>query len=289
MIITRDREKVFYDFTPDIGPRVSVSSGDRLTVETLDAAGGMFLDGWVYVRPNPATGPIYVDGALPGDTLEVQIHGIKLVGRGYIHIPNHKESTKFTRSGHEFVKVDAMPDGSLHVLNNDKILPAYPMLGVIGVADAGGGSGSDAGDYGGNMDNSLIKPGAKVYLPVSVKGALLGVGDAHGAMGDGEVFDQGVEMCADVDLTVTVRKDMKINRPLVISDALIATAATADTMEKASELAISDMRDILETYCNLPHTDAGLAIGLYGNLRVCQLVNHTMRMEISRDVLKNFY
>jgi len=295
MRITRDSEKVYYDFLSGIEPRISISSGDRLTVETFDAAGGMFLEGWVYVRPNPATGPIYINGAMPGDTLEVEIHDIKLVGTGYMHIPHAKDgiSTKFTRNGHEFIKAEATLGGKLRVLNNDgKILPANPMIGVIGVAaspDSGNYPSTGAGDYGGNMDNSAIKAGVKVYLPVFVEGALLGIGDIHGAMGDGEIFDQGMEMCADVDITVSVRKDMKINRPLVISDDIISTTATAATIEEASALAVSDMRYILQTYYNLSHVDAGLMIGFYGDLRVCTLVgNKTMRMEIKKIILSEF-
>jgi amidase len=107
-------------------------------------------------------------------------------------------------------------------------------------------------------------------------------------MGDGEIFDQGMEMCADVDITVRVRKDIKINRPLVISDALISTTATAATIEEASSLAVSDMRYILETQYNLSHADAGLIIGFYGDLRVCQLINKTMRFEMQWDILKEF-
>jgi len=296
MRITRDSEKNFYQFLPSVKPRVSISSGDRLTVEIFDAAGGMYLEGWVYVRPNPATGPIYVNDAMPGDTLEVEIHDIKLIGTGYMHIPHAKDGieTKFTKNGHEKIKAEAAPDGNLRVLNNDgKILPANPMIGVIGVAVAPDSDGeyysTGAGDYGGNMDNSLIKPGAKVYLPVFVEGALLGIGDIHGAMGDGEIFAQGMEMCADVDITVSVRKDMKISRPLVISENIISTTATADTIENASALAVSDMRYILETYYNLSHVDAGLIIGFYGDLRVCTLVeNKTMRLEIKKDILKEF-
>jgi len=292
MRIIRDSEKVYYDFLPGVEPRVSVSSGDRLTVETFDAAGGMFMDGWKYVRPNPVTGPIYVDGAAPGNTLEVEIHDIKLIGTGYMHIPNFGEPTNYTRNGHEFVKAEATPDGGLRVLNNDgRIFPANPMIGVIGVAsppDAGARPSTDAGDHGGNMDNSLIRAGVKVFLPVFAGGALLGIGDVHGAMGDGEIFDQGMEMCADVDITVRVRKDMKINRPLIISDDLISTTATAATVEEAGALAVTDMRYILETYYGFSHADAGLVIGFYGDLRVCQLGNKTMRMEVKKCFLNTF-
>ena len=293
MRIARDREKVYYDFFPAIKPRVSISSGDRLTVETFDAAGGMYLEGWKYVRPNPVTGPIYVNGVIPGDTLEVEIHSVKLVGTGYMHIPNEKEgiSTKFTINGHEKIKAEATPEGNLRVLNNDgKIFPAHTMIGVIGVA-AGFGEcpSTGAGDHGGNMDNSLVKSGAKVYLPVFAEGALLGIGDVHGAMGDGEIFDQGMEMCADIDITVKLRKDMKITRPFVASDEIISTTATAASLEKAGALAVSDMRYMLETYYNLSHVDAGLVIGFYGNLRVCELVNKTMRLEINKNILEKFF
>jgi len=294
MKIARDNKKVYYDLIPEIEPLVSISSGDRLTVETFDAAGGMYLDGWKYVHPNPMTGPLYVNGAMPGDTLEVEIHDINLVGTGYMHIPNTKEgiSSEFTRNGHEKIKAEATPDGNLRVLNNNgKIFPANPMIGVIGVAsapDSGECPSTGAGDYGGNMDNKLIAPGVKVYLPVFVEGASLGIGDIHGAMGDGEIFDQGMEMCADVDITVRVRKDMKISRPLVISDDIISTTATALTIEEASELAVSDMRDILETYYGLSHVDAGLVIGFYGDLRLCQIVNKTVRFEINMDILELF-
>jgi amidase len=292
MRIPRNKNKVYYSFSPTIEPLITIMPGDRMVVETFDAAGGMFMDGFVYVRPNPATGPIYVNGAAAGDTLEVEIHDIKLIGAGYMHIPHAKSgiSTKFTRNGHEFVKAEAAPDGNLRIINNEGlILPSNPMIGVIGVAVSDDADGeyftTGAGDYGGNMDNSLIKAGVKIYLPVFAEGALLGVGDVHGAMGDGEIYDQGMEMCADVDITVNIKKDMKINRPLVISDDIISTTATAATIEEASELAVLDMRGILEAYYGLSHVDAGLIVGFYGHLRVCQIINKTMRVEVKKEII----
>ena len=97
-----------------------------------------------------------------------------------------------------------------------------------------------------------------------------------------------MEMCADVDIAVRVRKDMKITRPFVISGEIISTTATADSLEKAAALAVSDMRCMLEAYYNLSHVDAGLLIGFYGDLRVCELVNKTMRLEIKKDILDKF-
>jgi len=295
MRITKDRSKLYYDFVPGITePRISISSGDRIIVETFDAAGGMFLDEWVYVRPNPITGPIYVKDAMPGDTLEIEIHDIKLVGKGYMHIINHKEPTKFTKNGHEFILSEVTCDNSIRIKNNnDNVFPTSPMIGVIGVSvphnQDGVFYGLDVGDYGGNMDNSAIKAGVKVYLPVYVEGALLGIGDVHGAMGDGEIFDQGMEFCADVDITVKVRSNVKINKPFVISDDIISTTASAKTIEEACSHVAMDMRNVLEILCGLSHVDAGLALGLYGDIRVCQIMNKTVRMEIKRDILRNFF
>ena len=298
MRVTRD--KIYNQFVLGIEPCISVSSGDRLTVETLDALFGRSVDsrdgklarGYVHTHANPATGPIYVNGAMPGDTLEIEIHDIKLVGKGFLNIPNSGTPTNNTYNGYEYVEVEALSDGeNLRVLYNNKLFPARPMIGVIGTAAAvtayGGHFSVEAGDHGGNMDNNAITAGVKVYLPVFVEGALLGIGDIHGVMGDGEVFGQGVEICADVDITVKIKKDMKINRPLVISEEIISTVAAANTMETAGDLAISDMRYMLETYFNLSPVDAALAIAFSGDLRVCQIVNQqkTMRMEIRKDML----
>jgi amidase len=299
MRITRD--KTYNQFVLGVEPCAKISSGDRLTVETLDALFGKSVEardgkiasGYIFAHANPATGPIYVNGAMPGDTLEVEIHDIKLVGSGFLNIPNSGTPNDNTYNGKDYVEVEVLPDGNLRVLYNNKIFPARPMIGVIGTAASSEsfsgyfGFSVETGDHGGNMDNNAIIAGVKVYLPVFVEGALLGIGDIHGVMGDGEVFGQGVEICADVDITVTVKKDMKINRPLVISDESVSTAASADTMEKATELAISDMRFILETHDGLTPVDAALAIAFYGNLRVCQIVNpqKSMRMEVRKDMI----
>jgi amidase len=301
MRITRD--KIFNQFMRGAEPCAIVSSGDRLILETLDALFGRSIDerggklgkGYVISHANPATGPIYVKEAMPGDTLEIEIHDIKPVGRGFLNVPNSGEPGANTYNGRDYIEVEALPGGDLRVLYNDKIIPARPMIGVIGVAAGsenfdGLGFTVEAGDHGGNMDNNAVTAGTTVYLPVFAEGALFGVGDIHAVMGDGEVFGQGVEICADVDITLKVNKTMKINRPLVMSKEIISTAASAETMEKASDLAISDMRRVLESYHGLKSTEAALAIALYGDLRVCQIVNpqKTMRMEIKKEVLDLF-
>jgi len=97
-----------------------------------------------------------------------------------------------------------------------------------------------------------------------------------------------MEMCADVDVTIKVRKDIKIKRPFVVSDELIATTATTASLEESCALAVADMRDILETYYHLTHEDAGLLVGFYGDLKFCQVVNKTVRFEIKKIYLDQF-
>jgi len=287
---------------PGIEACARVSSGTRLTVETNDALCGYghkafferdrYPQGFIGPKANPATGPIYIEDALPGDALEVEIHDITLTGAGFLNIPNRGEPTANTKNGRDHVIVTALPSGELSVSYNNKIFPAKPMIGVIGTATTGGRQwwGTETGDHGGNMDNNAVAPGAKVYLPVFVEGALLGMGDVHAVMGDGEVFGQGVEISALIDITVAVRKDIKINRPLIVGEHAVSCAASADTMEQASELCTGDMLDVLEHIYALPPLDAALAIAFYGNLRVCQKVNaqKTMRMEMDMDKIELF-
>ena len=109
MRITRD--KIYNQFVQGVEPCAKISSGDRLTVETLDALFGKSIDvrdgkltgNYIFTHANPATGPIYVNGAEPGDTLEVEIHDIKLVGTGFLNIPNSGTPTANTYNGKDYV------------------------------------------------------------------------------------------------------------------------------------------------------------------------------------------
>ena len=301
MRITRDN--IYNQFVPGIEPRACCPSGERVTFETLDALFGMgreiffqagkYPAGFSHVRANPGTGPLWVEGALPGDVLEVLIHDIRCEGKGFFILPNSGPAGPGTIGGREFVEFEALESGELLEVRSGRRFPASPMIGVIGTASIGERPWftTECGDHGGNMDNNAICAGACVYLPVFTEGGLLGIGDVHAAMGDGEVFGQGVEICAEVDVTVTVRKDMNIKRPFVLTDNAVSAAAAALTMEEASRLCVEDMRVILENHYGLTSLDAAMAIALFGDLKVCQIVNaqKSMRMELPLKKLSRFF
>jgi len=286
------RNQVYNQFKPGISPAVTVKSGERLLIETQDALFGRSKDvcaglldrGYVAAHANPITGPIAVEGAEPGDALAVEINGIKLENAGFLSVPN--------RGGYEYVEIKVDPEGMLLLPSIGKRFPSMPMIGVIGTANPsdGGFFGTDCGDHGGNMDNNAICAGAAVYLPVFCDGGMLGFGDVHAAMCDGELFGQGVEIEAELDVTITLHKSMKLKRPLIASRECIFTAAQAEHLQLAGETAADDMRYILEYYYGLVPINAALAVALYGHMRVCQVCNQlkTMRVELSRDIISLF-
>ena len=300
MRITKD--SIYNQFVPDIEPGAFCQSGQQVTFETVDALFGMSREiffcadkyplSFTHVRANPITGPLYVEGAKPGNVLEVKIYGIKCIGKGYFVVPNRGTPNSCTVNGQEYVEFEMLESGEMLEISTGRRFPASPMIGVIGTASKDGRPwfATETGNHGGNMDNNIVRPGATIFLPVFVEGGLLGIGDVHSAMGDGEVFGQGVEICAEADVMVTVRKDITINRPFIMTDTVISSVASADNMEEASRLCVEDMRYILEAHYNMTPSDAAMAIALYGDLKVCQIVNSqkTMRLELEFNSLALF-
>jgi amidase len=170
-------------------------------------------------------------------------------------------------------------------------VPVRPMIGVIGVAPAGAPvpCGSP-GSHGGNMDTRLIGEGATLYLPVFAPGALLAAGDLHAAMGDGEICGTGVEVAGSVRLRVDLRRDLELANPVVETSEVVATIASAVTLDEAAELATSDMADLLMRRLGLSAQDATTLMSAAGQLQVSQVVDplKTARYAMSKETLAPF-
>jgi acetamidase/formamidase len=215
------RSQVHFGWNRDHQPLLTVAPGAEVTLETQDASGGQFtpqstatdvgqLD---FERVNPVTGPIFVEGAHPGDVLEVELLEIQPGSWGWTaEIPGFGLLT------------DQFPDPWLHVwelggeraaFSDSVSVPLQPFCGVIGVAPAEAGLHSVVPPrrVGGNMDIKQMGTGTVLYLPVEVEGALLGVGDTHAAQGDGEVCGTAIEAAMTVSLRVSVRRDLAIDTP----------------------------------------------------------------------------
>jgi acetamidase/formamidase len=231
-----------------------IKDGDTLETTTVDARGWDLHGTSAATRGNPMTGPIYVEGAEPGDTLEVVFESI-LPNRDWgwgrnVLAPNVVDpETTQTMSEAEIVHwfVDVAegwaalkePSSALSKLR----LSLRPFLGCFGVAPDKGQAISTAtsGSYGGNMDYRGFIAGVKVYFPVFVKGALLHLGDGHALQGDGEIAGTGIEISMDVSLTVRVHKQRTIGWPRGETATHLFCVGNARPLDQALQHATTEM------------------------------------------------
>jgi acetamidase/formamidase len=240
-------------------PVMRVAPGDTIMTSTVDAAGCDARGERVAASPNPQTGPFFIEGAEPGDTLVVRIERI---------VPNR--DTGFTSGmlapnvvDPEFVRelpdvprfewlIDhgqgtagpAIPIPGIEGLR----LPLMPMLGCFGVAPRGGQAISTAtsAEHGGNMDYRGFREGATVYFPVFEPGALFHLGDGHATQGDGEIVGTGIEISMDVTFTVDLRKGQRIRWPRGEDETSIFTVGNARPLDQALQHATTEMVRWLE-------------------------------------------
>jgi acetamidase/formamidase len=233
---------LYYEFSRHHSPRLRIDPGETIIVETEDAFSGQIRtdadrrDRTKIPYGNPLTGPIWVEGAEPGDALVVRIHDIRPT------IGQCATRTGEARMLSEWLGVDCphgvhvcpIKDGEIHWSENVRV-PYAPMLGCLGVAPEMTVPGTyPAGLHGGNMDIIEVSPPNAVYLPVYVPGALLYVGDAHAAMGHGELSASGLEMPAESTLTIELVKSKRIPGPRIETPTHIATVATGCPMERSA-------------------------------------------------------
>ena len=276
---------------PQHEPIQQIESGQTVVVETMDCFSNTISSedqlfssiGWDCV--NPATGPIAVAGAEPGDTLKVEVLDIVTANVGTM--TTHPDYGALPGSITERTRRIEIEAGE--VVFNDKLrFPVNPMIGVIGTAPADEEvpTGSPK-DHGGNMDTKKIAKGAVLYLPVNVPGANLAVGDVHAAMGDGEVSVSGVEIPAEVTLKISVVKHRPYPLPFLLTADEAITIASRESLGDAVAEATRMMRDFLVEVTELDATDALMLLSLRGDLAISQIVDplQTARMELPRELL----
>lgn len=272
-------------------PSAFCKSGDTVVFETLDCYDSSVTRQGERLKikrmHNPATGPLFIEGAEAGDALKVEILKIDTREWGAM-------GTSFEEFGFKNVKGS---DHSMHVYDiNDGVvkaggfdIPVNKMIGVIGVAPAGEGVLTvTPGSHGGNMDCRRIREGSTIYFPVATKGALLAMGDLHALMGDGEVFGYGLEVSGEVTVRVSVVKDMKLDQPLLLDGDEAMCVASGETMQEATEKALESMYYLLRQ-CGQDEGEAGILMSMLCNVALCQMVNplFTVRTEMPAHMLKN--
>jgi len=273
--------KNIYNFSKENVPAIKISTGDTVEIETIDTLGNQIqspedrFDKMDWNKVNPATGPVYVDGAEPGDVLKVTIQEIN-VGKQGVMMTGKDCGVLGDLFDSLYFKLIPIVDGK--ALFNSKIsLPLNPMIGVIGVAPEGDAQGCGVpGSHGGNMDNLMVAAGATLYLPVFVKGAFFALGDLHAVMGDGEIGISGVEIAGSVKVTIDVRKDIKLKNPVLENKDYFTTIASANTLDDAVKQAISDMAAILKEKLSLPLSDIVMLMSAACHAQICQVVDPLM-------------
>lgn len=233
---------LYYEFSRHNPVRLRVQPGESIVVESEDAFSGQIRtnddrrDKTKRPYGNPQTGPIWVEGAKPGDTLAVKIEEIKpLIGQCATRTSDPRQLSEWlgTECPHG-THVCPIRDGLIYW--SDKLtIPYRPMLGCIGTApDMGVPSTMPAGSHGGNMDIIETCPGNTVYLPVFVEGAYLYLGDAHAAMGHGELSASGLEMPAETTVTINLIPGKKIPGPRIESPTEIMAIVSGPPMERST-------------------------------------------------------
>ncbi len=260
--------KLYYEISRHNPPALSIRPGETVRVETEDTFNGLVRkegdhrDLAKKPQGNPQSGPIWVEGAEKGDTLAVHIETIDArIGQAA------NDMTWARRGLAEFLGHDIPVNTRIAPVRDGKVwwspgvaLPYRPMIGTIGCApDFGSPTTSPAGDYGGNMDIKEVTDGSTVYLPVYVEGALLHLGDAHAAQGDGELCGTALEMPATVTMKVDLLKGQTIQRPRIRSGDEIMAVATGRPMERSVAQAYSDLILWMEEEFGVPRWD-GLSL-----------------------------
>jgi amidase len=269
------REDVIWAFGPELEPVLEVDRGATVRLETNDCFSGQIRSEEDLVteidfeRVNSATGPIAVRGAEPGDSLVVEILEVSPIEWGV--------ATLIPGYGQLIDKVQAPVTRLFKVENgwvemNDRVrFPARPMVGVVGVATDGEQLTTGlAGRHGGNLDNHLHGPGARIYFPVRQPGGLFAVGDMHAAMGDGEICFTGVEIAGEVTMRFDVLKGKQATWPVTELEDRWVAHATADEFPEALELCSEEAARLLVDEWNFTLEDAFIFLSVACDAGIAQ-------------------
>src|SRR6202050_2045159 len=274
-------------------PRLTIASGDTVHMSCLDSSGSQVtpsasVEDFLAIdrgRIHALTGPIRVDGAEPGDVLQIDVLQVEHRGWGWSSvIPGLGFLKEQFREPYLF---HWALDPQVSLSLGPAIVPLRPFCGVMGVAPTEDGEfrTRPPGPFGGNMDVRELRSGATLYLPVLTSGALFSAGDAHAAQGDGEVCINGIECPADVTLRFHVHKGKPLAGPLVESPRCRAEHAVGEcgiVVESATDAVVparaatSRMIDLLVARWGFSDVHAYLLCSVAMHLRLSQVVNEPM-------------
>ncbi|WP_108661209.1 acetamidase/formamidase family protein [Acuticoccus kandeliae] len=279
-------------FEAKLAPRLTVAPGTSVRIETVSGGPDHLPKGDFFIPPALAdiharsermlpghilTGPVAIEGAEPGDLLEVKIEGIALAQDwGY---------TFFKPLGGTLP--DAFPEGKFAHTRLDMeagraetpwgtTLATHPFFGVLGVApppEWGRCTSIIPRTFGGNLDNKSLVPGTSLFLPVYVPGALFSCGDGHAAQGDGEVCGTAIETALNGVFSFAIHKGAATARPYALTPTHLLTMATHPDLDVCAERALLDMIELVAATTAMTRDDAYMLASLAADMKITQTVN----------------
>jgi acetamidase/formamidase len=286
-------------------PRLQIHPGDEVQIECVDASGGQIAPDMTVAeyleidrtRIHALTGPIWIEGAEPGDVLQIDVLATRHSGWGWSSIVEGLGFLK-DRFREPYLFHWAL-DGDVTRSLAPAVVPVRPFLGVMGVARAEDGSfrTRPPGPFGGNLDVRELCAGSTLYLPVYNPGALFSCGDGHAAQGDGEVCINGIECPLAVTLRFILHKRQPLAGPIVEASERAARDSTTDAwivVESGTDIAAtaraatSRMIDLLVSRWGFTDVHAYLLCSVALKLRLSQVVNEpmfTVSGAISKQIL----
>ena len=268
-------DKSVYNFSKDNAPVETAEVGELLMFKTMDCFSNRLATEddlitdieYGYDGANPAAGPVYINGAEPGDVLVVEILDVQVAPQGTITTdcvcgPLHDKSVVRTK------KIDIV-DGVADF--NGVKFPIDPMIGVIGTAPDGEPViDGYPGNHGGNMDSKIIKKGAKVYFPVRVPGALLQMGDVHATMGDAELCGTGIEIPAEITVKTSLIKNFELNWPVTETATHWWVNACSSSFDEALRNASIELQRLIMNQTGWDETDAYMYMSVQSDVQINQ-------------------
>jgi acetamidase/formamidase len=274
-------------FTSRVDPVLRIAPGDTVKTWSVGADGVDAKGERRSPGGNPQTGPFYVEGAVPGDTLVVRVNRLR-TNRSWAVSgsrvmsnalePGHLASLKWADSFNTRWTIDAAaglarlerPPDAL----KDFTVPLRPMLGCVGVAPGGQLAirTTDSWRFGGNMDYNELVEGTTVYLPVNHPGALLFLGDGHAAQGDGELTGDALETSMDIEFTVDLIEGGGVGHPLFENAEYLISLGVGGSLDQALQMATSGIMRWLQRDYKLDASEASVVMGFAMKYDVADLV-----------------
>lgn len=290
-------------FSGTIAPALHIQPGDRVKTTTVDAGGKDEKGVRRSMGGNPETGPFYVEGAMPGDTLAIKFHRIRLnrdtaeSGDRIVPsavTPRYYRDAKFEEEFDSEWRLDreagfARLKKPTDRLKNFKV-KLSPMLGCVGVAPPANQTFRSGwlGPWGGNMDYNGLREGVTVFLPVFQEGALLFVGDGHAAEGDGELNGDALETSMEVEFTVELIRGKSTGGPRFENDEYLMASGIAGSLSEAMQIATTELARWLEREYKLSANESNIVLGTSIRYEIAEVVDPQVHLvaKVSKGVLE---